>query len=638
MHKILERQLRRLKASTTALPGLRVWKEMLDQVDKAYLQADQDRYLLERSLAISSKEMQDLYLQQQRQSEEALSQSEGKYRSLFDNAFDSIFIIDVETRRILDVNQIAADRLGYTRDELLALHVDELNPPGEAAENYVLTQKLINEGSLVFERTHVRKEGSYMPVEVSSRLLHYDGRRIFQSFVRDITDRKRAEQELTRLATHDPLTNLPNRALFDDRLNHAVTLGKRNDKVLAVLFMDLDGFKAVNDAFGHKQGDRLLQTLSDRLVSTVRQSDTVARLGGDEFALLLESINHESEVIPVIEKIIKAVNEPFRIHNAEAFISCSIGVSLFPTDGTDPDTLIQNADRAMYLCKAEEANNYRFFTPAMKTQALERLELGNQLRQAIKRDEISIMYQPQIDSRQGVAIGLEALARWQHPALGLLLPETFVPLAEETGLIASLSDLLLRKACREIKALLDSGAPEIRLAVNLSQRDLGRANLIETITEALEETGFSPRLLELEVSENTIFHNMERSRSVLEQIKALGVRLAIDDFGVGSSTLSQLARLPFDTLKIDRQFASQLTSSPNEAAIVNGIVTIAKSLGVEVIAEGVENQAQLDFYESLGCHHIQGWLFAEAVPVDQVSELLRTGIKRPQLQMKIDGV
>lgn len=633
MHKILWRQLKRLQIDESLPPDIEAWEKFLAYVDHTYRQADQDRYLLERSLAISSKETQDLYDEDKRRVEEALQVSEGKYRSLFEQAGDAIFIIDAETRKILEVNQEAADRLGYTREELLSMEVDQLNPPEEFARNEEIVRKLREIGMVRFERLHLRKDGSAMPVEVNSILLEQDGRIVYQSIARDITERKAAELELQRMANYDSLTGVSNRFMFMDRIAHAIEMAKRNKEILAVLFLDLDGFKAINDAFGHEHGDSLLQIVSKRILANVRKSDTVARLGGDEFAILLEGLTHGTDALPIVQKIIHGVSEPFRLRNAEAFITCSIGISLFPVDGEDSDTLIQNADRAMYLSKAEGKNNYRFFTPAMKTQALERLELGNQFRHALERGEILLHYQAQIDARTGRAVGVEALARWQHPQLGLLLPEKFIPLAEEMGLVVPLSDWVLQTACKQMQAWMARGVPPLRLAINLSDRDINQSDFVKKVKGVLGETGLSANLIELELSENTIFRDLDRAQDALAKLKYLGVRLAIDDFGTGYSTLSQLARFPFDTLKIDRQFSPQVISSPAHAAIVNGIVTIAKNLGVEVIAEGVETSAQLDFYESIGCHQIQGYLFSEVVPAEKIELLIREGIKRPQLEL-----
>ncbi|HSS96470.1 MAG TPA: EAL domain-containing protein, partial [Terriglobales bacterium] len=545
MHKILWRQLKRLRIEENLPPDLDDWEKFLLSVDHTYRQADQDRYLLERSLAISSRETQDLYNEEKRRVEEALLTSEGKYRTLFEQAGDSIFIIDAQSRKILEVNQIAADKLGYTREELLAMKVDEINPPEQFARNEEIAKKLQELGAVRFESIHLRKNGSGIPVEVNSILLEQEGRVVYQSIARDITERKATELELQRLANYDSLTGISNRFMFMDRLNHAIEIGKRNKDVLAVLFLDLDGFKAINDAFGHEHGDTLLQIISKRIVESVRTSDTVARLGGDEFAILLEGLTSDRSVLPIVQKIINRVAEPFSFRNAEAFITSSIGISLFPGDGEDADTLIKNADQAMYLSKVEK-NGFRFFTPAMKTQALERLELGNKFRHAIEQNEMLLVYQAQIDARSGRVIGVEALARWQHPQFGLLLPERFIPLAEEMGLIVPLSDWVLETACRQMQKWLGQGVQPIRLAVNLSERDINQADFSEKVEQTLDQTGLPAHLLELELSENTIFRNLDKAQHALAKLKSLGVRLAIDDFGTGYFTLSQLADFPFD--------------------------------------------------------------------------------------------
>jgi diguanylate cyclase (GGDEF)-like protein/PAS domain S-box-containing protein len=628
MHKILWRQLRRLQLDPSSPPSPGDWEKLLGHVEHTYRQADQDRYLLERSLAISSKEIQDLYSEEQRRVQEALRVSEGKYRTLFEHAVDAIFIIDVSTREILDVNQIAADRLGYSRAELLSMTIDDLYPPEELARNAEIIERLQQTGRLTFERIHIRKDGTTMPVEVSSTVLEQDGRLVYQSIARDITQRKITELELQRLANYDSLTGVANRPMFMERVAHAIDLARRSKTLLAVLFLDLDGFKAVNDAFGHEHGDTLLQIIAKRILESVRKSDTVARLGGDEFAILLEGLKKAEETTPIVEKIITSVSQPFSFQNAEAFITSSIGVSVFPNDGSDPDTLIQNADRAMYVSKSEGKNNYRFFVTAMKTRALERLELGNQFRHALERQEIAVFYQAQINSKTGGVYGVEALARWRHPQLGILLPEKFIGLAEEMGLIVPLSEWMLRSACMQVKDWLAEGISPVRLAVNLSDRDLRQPDLVARVERLLKETNFPPSFLELELSENTIFRDLDTTEDTLAQLKKLGLRLAIDDFGTGYSTLSQLARFPFDTLKIDRRFAAQLNSSSAHAAIVSGIVSIAHNLGMEVVAEGVEDQKQLDFYEKAGCFNIQGWLFDEPAQPEDMLATIRAGVTR----------
>ncbi|MCW5873083.1 MAG: EAL domain-containing protein [Anaerolineales bacterium] len=627
MHKILRRQLKRLELDPAASPDAKAWAEFLGTIEQTYRHADQDRYLLERSLAISSKEIHELYDQEQRHIKEALRVSEGRYRSLFEHAIDSIFIIDVETRRILDVNHVAADRLGYTRDELLAMEIDAIYPREETERTQDIVQQLLVTGHLTFERTHVRRDGSTMLVEVSSIILEQDGRQVYQSIARDITQRKITELELQRLAKYDSLTGVANRTLFMDRISHAIELAQRNHSSLAVLFLDLDGFKAVNDAFGHEQGDALLQIIARRIQDSVRKSDTVARLGGDEFGILLEGIRDLDETVGIVQKLIDTVSQPFNFHNAEAFITTSVGISIFPAHGNDPETLIQNADWAMYASKSEGKNSFRFYATAMKTKALERLELGNQLRYALERNEIVAYYQPQVDCVDQRIVGMEALARWHHPQLGTLLPEKFVGLAEEMGLIVQLSDWMLRTACTQVKSWLDRGIQPVRLSINLSDRDM-QSDLVGRVEAALAYSQLPPQWLELELSENTIFRHIQEEQDKLAKLKALGVQLAIDDFGTGFSTLSQLAEFPFDTLKIDRYFAVQIATSPAHAAIVSGVVTVAQKLGMEVFAEGVETQEQLELYKTAGCTNIQGDLFSPPLPADEALALLQAGVVR----------
>lgn len=633
MHKILIRQLQRLLLEQGLTPTAEEWQTFLKTVDRTYQQADQDRYLLERSLAISSREMQELYATEQEQSAEALKQSEDKYRSLFDNAFDSIFLIEAASRRILDCNQIAATRLGYQREELIGKSIDDLNTEGDRLDRDEITRRLEEEGYLTFERTHVHKNGALIPVEVSTVMVELQGVRIFQSTVRDISDRKQAEAELKRLATHDPLTSLPNRALLDDRLAQAIYSAERNSENLAVLFVDLDGFKKVNDAFGHKQGDELLKLIATRLQGTIRKVDTVARLGGDEFCVVVQGFADISSVETVARKIISAIAEPFHMDNAEAFITASIGISLFPEDGTSVESLIQNADRAMYYSKVDGKNDFRFYSTQMQTQALERLERSSQLRRAIRDQQLRLAYQPQVDSKTGRVIGVEALTRWPRPSQDELLPSHFIPLAEETGLILPLSSWMLEEALRQVGEWRAQNLPEIRLAINISEREISQSDFVSRIRATLNASGLPPHLLELELSERIIFHDVARAEGVLHELRALGVRLAIDDFGSGYSTLSQLAQFPFDTLKVDQKFAPQLSKSNSYAAVVRGIATIAENLEVELIAEGVETEEQLHFYESLGCHTIQGWLFARASDPGAVVELIQSGIQRPQIQL-----
>jgi diguanylate cyclase (GGDEF)-like protein/PAS domain S-box-containing protein len=636
VHKILERQLKRLSIA----PGHGInddeWQEFLNLIDRVYAQADQDRYLLERSLAISSKEMQALYEKQERESSRALKLSEGRYRSLFENAHDSIFIIDAQTRQIVDANHIAATRLGYSDEELRKLSIEQINTPEEAEENALIFDQIRQFGTLTFERTHVRRDGSHMPVEISSAYLEVDGRGILQSLVRDITDRKIAEARLKDLASHDSLTHLRNRGFFDDRMMHAIQIAKRRHEKLAVLFIDLDKFKAINDAFGHKVGDHLLVNISERLKSSVRESDTVGRFGGDEFVILLEGIDSDEDVLLIAKKISENIAKSYKLEGADVFVTASIGISMYPKDGQTPDQLIQNADRAMYLGKNNGEKPFEFFNAKMKTRALEKLEISNQIRIAMQEDKFTLHYQPQVDSKTGRVYSVEALIRLNQ-ANGILSdPGHFLPIAEETGLILEMGEWVLETACMQMMSWLNKGIAPDWVSVNLSDRDLNRPDFIAMLEGVLHRTQIPPENLELELTENIIFRDMEKTRLTLGKVKELGVRLAIDDFGTGYSTLQHLADFPFDTLKIDRHYAHRLSRSSKDAAVVSGIIMIARNLGLNVVGEGIENEEQLSFYESQDCHHIQGWLFSKALNADGIEELLSNGgIRRPQLKLAL---
>jgi len=448
---------------------------------------------------------------------------------------------------------------------------------------------------------------------------------IITGIIIDITDRKQAEEKLLFMATHDSLTNLPNRDLFNDRLNHAIAMARRNDRKLAVLFIDLDNFKSVNDAFGHKQGDWLLRLITQRLLNCVRESDTIARIGGDEFIVLLENITDIEDTLPIAEKIIQTVAEPFKLENSEVFITSSIGISLFPNDGEDSEALLTNADRAMYKSKDEGKNNFSYYSAAMHTEVLERLELRNQLRQAIDNNELELHYQPTIDFCSEKIVTVEALLRWNHPERGLLQPGQFIVLAEESGLILPITEWVLNTACRQMKTWIDEGIPPLRVAVNFSGRDLNRTDMVSTIKGILDKTGLQPGLLTLEFTENIIFQRFTRAQEILEELKSIGVNLSIDDFGSGYSTLSQLANFSFDSLKIDRHFSENIVNSEKDRAIVSGIITIARNLGLDIIVEGVETEEQLKIYTEFGCSQHQGWYFSKALPVNEVEPLIRKG-------------
>jgi len=427
-------------------------------------------------------------------------------------------------------------------------------------------------------------------------------------------------------AYYDGLTNLPNRTLLLDRLQQAVARRRRYPCPAALLFLDLDRFKPINDTLGHAAGDLVLQSVARRLTGCVRETDTVSRLGGDEFAILLSRTAHKHDAATVARTILNALAMPFVVDSHELLLTASIGIALCPDDGEDPETLVRNADAAMYRAKEHRGGSYQFYQPAMNAHALERLRLEKDLRQALFREEMRAYYQPQVDARTGKITGLEALLRWRHRELGLLLPADFIPLAEETGLIVPLGEWMLHTACAQGKAWLDAGVGLQRIAVNLSARQFRQGDLLGAVSKALRDTGLNPRRLALEITESRAMHEAPQTVAVLHELKAMGIQLAMDDFGTGYSSLSSLRQFPIDMLKIDMSFVQGIASAPENAAITRAIIAMAHSLEVKAIAEGVESSEQDRFLRSLDCDEEQGYLFGRPLPAHRTTGLL--GITR----------
>ncbi|HEY2944438.1 MAG TPA: EAL domain-containing protein [Vicinamibacteria bacterium] len=438
----------------------------------------------------------------------------------------------------------------------------------------------------------------------------------------DITERKRAEEQIKSLAYHDSLTGLPNRRLFQDRLSVAVAQAHRNAQRLAVLFLDLDRFKSVNDSLGHAAGDRLIQEVAERLRTCLREGDTVARLGGDEFTLLLPGVAQVVDAARVAEKVLDALRVPFLIDDRELLATASIGISLYPEDGRDADTLVKNADNAMYRAKQQGRDNYQLCAPALNATALERLALESSLRHAVGQDELVLHYQPVLDLVSGRVESMEALLRWRHPELGLVPPADFIPLAEMTGLVIAFSPWVLRTACAQAREWQAAGHPGLGVAVNLSARQFQHPGLVGQVKRALEETRLEARFLELEISESSAMQGPEANVPTFRALKALGVGLAIDDFGTGCSSLSYLRRFPIDALKIDRSFTAEITRDPDDAAIANVVIALAHTLKLRVVAEGVETDDQLSFLTARRCDQGQGYLFGSPRPAQDCTALL----------------
>ncbi len=437
---------------------------------------------------------------------------------------------------------------------------------------------------------------------------------------------RQQDEEIRIMAYHDPLTGLPNRLLFNELLYLALALAQRHDhdRGLAVLFLDLDRFKVINDTLGHTVGDQLLQAVAERLKECCRRDrDTVARRGGDEFIILLPDIDTTREAVNVAQKIIDAFSHPFAISEHELFVGASIGISIFPDDGADCETLIRNSDMAMYRAKEQGRNRYCLFNQSMNDEAAQRLAMENSLRRALQRGEFFLDYQPEVNVKNGSVIGFEALVRWQHPELGLVPPKKFICLAEETGLIVPLGEWILRNACAQNKAWQDAGLTSVRVAVNLSPREFQSINLAEMVENVLGETKLEPRWLELEVTEGIMIHDIETTSRTLRRLSNLGVHISIDDFGTGYSSLSYIKKLPINTLKIDQSFVNDITTNSDDAAIATAIITMAQSLRLNVVAEGVEAKEQMKFLYSHKCQGMQGYYFSRPLPAGEIQPLLR---------------
>lgn len=455
--------------------------------------------------------------------------------------------------------------------------------------------------------------------------------------VQDITERKKAEEQIRTLAYYDTLTELPNRVMFKEHLGKALARARRRNNLVATLLLDLDRFKRINDTLGHSVGDQLLREVAARLMQSVRREDlvsrhsfddtatSVARLGGDEFAIMLTDLESVQAAAKVARRTLDMLSAPISLDAQEVFATASIGITVFPFDGEDVDSLLKNADTAMYHAKSEGRNNYQYYTKSMNASAFENLALENSLRRALERGEFELYYQPQLNLDSGEIVGVEALIRWQHPELGMVSPVQFIPLALETGLIVPMDEWGLRTACQQAKAWQDAGLRPMRVSVNLSSYQFRQKKLVELVARILSETRLDPQYLDIELTESTIMQNAEETVKTLHELKEMGIKLSVDDFGTGYSSLSYLKRFPLDTLKIDRSFIKDITTDPDDEALTRAILAMSNSLKLRVIAEGVETEEQLNFLRANGCDEFQGYLFSRPVRAIEIAEMLRTG-------------
>ena len=552
-----------------------------------------------------------------------------------------VVIVDAASHNIVYANSKALSMGGYTEESVIGHVCHKLLCPAEIGKCPItdLGQEVDNA-----ERVMLLQDGTKMPIIKTAVPIRYKGKRyLIESFVdnhkrkqmqeqlieannnlrEEITTREKIQEEIKYLAYHDYLTGLANRLLFIDQLNHAMSLAKRMAKMLAIMFLDLDGFKMINDSMGHAVGDQLLKEVSNRLLHTMRQSDLVARVGGDEFVIMIENEESLENIKLVAEKILGCFRQPFRLNNNDCFITTSVGVAIYPTDGEDAEKLIKNADIAMYKAKEKGRNQYALCTSVMKTNVIETMKLSNMLYCALDRNELELYYQPQVNSKNNKIIGLEALIRWNHPVYGMIPPGKFIPIAEHNGLIIAIGEWVLRTACRQNKAWQDAGLINLRIAVNLSIRQFQNPDITNQVQNILKETGLDPRYLELEITESMLMQDTEYVVHTLNQLKNTGISISIDDFGTEYSSLSYLKTLPVDKIKIAMPFVQGIDVSDKDEAITKAIIVLARSLGLNVIAEGVETETQFSFLTRSMCDEIQGYFFYKPMPAHALEELLR---------------
>ncbi|MGM0570436.1 EAL domain-containing protein [Marinobacter sp.] len=571
--------------------------------------------------------------------QQRLEKSESLHRYIVNNSPDIVFMLDGQGRFCF-LNRKVVNLLGYQPADLLGKHFrllldDEeasrsklaLNDPGISADHPVSFEVCLRASGS--DRATRHFEITAFPIsddswrtlgdrEYSDLSLHAR----YYGIARDVTERKEAEAFISFQAYHDLLTRLPNRALFRDRLTMALNHASRHHQQLAVMFLDLDRFKIINDTLGHTVGDRLLQAVTQRLEKCLRKGDTLSRFGGDEFTLLLPAVPDREDAAVIANKLINALREPFQLDNQDIFIGVSIGIAMFPEAGDNIEQLIRNADLAMYQVKSRGKDSYCFFESSMTVDSSERLTLERDLRRAISDGELRVHYQPQVCLRTRRITGLEALVRWQHPERGLLMPADFLPLASETNLISEISHQVLTSACEEVGQWIAAGHRDLRLAVNLSPVQVEHPMFTERLMSQLRHIGFPPANLEIEITENVIMNDLEQVSHTLRELARHGVRIAIDDFGTGYSSLNYLHHLPIHTLKIDRSFVHGVRSGNDGACIVNAIIAMAQGLKLEIVAEGVETQDQLEYLSTSDCDLVQGFLFGRAQPGDRIAELL----------------
>ncbi|HEX2585728.1 MAG TPA: EAL domain-containing protein [Steroidobacteraceae bacterium] len=565
-------------------------------------------------------------------SESALEAGERAQVTL-DSIGDAVVSVDI-TGHVIYLNATAEKMTGWLQSQAAGRMVNEvLHIVDAITRSSVLSPMLsaIARNEIVRLTSNcllIHRDGNEAAIEDSAAPIHNRHGNVTGAVMvfRDVSIARAYSSQMFYLARHDSLTGLPNRILFNDRLTQAVALASRQKQKLAVLFLDVDRLKQINDSFGHDMGDRLLQMVAQRLLSCVRSSDTVSRQGGDEFLILLPEVTQSHSAVVTAEKILTALRQPCRIDQHELYVSASIGIATYPEDGAEAETLIKRADFSMYHVKDNGRSNYQFFTEKLNARALQRESLRKDLGYALERNEFALVYQPQLNMESGLITGVEALIRWHHPLRGVISPEQFIPVAEECGAIVSIGQWVMREACYQARSWQKAGLSPLRIAVNVSAIELRAAGFVTAVADILIASGLNPHFLELELTETFLMQDSSPTAAVLHELKALGVQLTLDDFGTGYSSLTHLKRFPIDALKIDQSFVRDVTTDADDASIVGAVISMGNSLHLRVVAEGIETQGQLDFLRTHGCAEGQGMFFSKPVSSGEFTQLLRSSV------------
>lgn len=617
MHTLLQEQLATLGKGLASDPAHPLWRA----ISTHYQRTEEELHALRQTLQDATQELRyrndELYerIAEFQVNENELKQYVALISATIESSQEGILVIDLQHRPVVfnhrfmamwqlneswvrasrgrDIYEIIRVQLQNPADFLQQL--EEVKTPGtQACSDYEL------------------KDARFIECFV----MHHSDVGLVWSF-RDISEKRKQEALIRYQAHHDALTNLPNRTLFNDRLTHALKKRSRSPSKMAVFYLDLDGFKTINDSLGHQMGDALLMQVSQRLSDTLRDDDTVARLGGDEFVVLLEDVQGHGMVVQLAERVLEVFRRPFHLQGQELYITTSIGIAVYPDDGESEELLLRNADIAMYKAKDQGRNNFHFFTPSLERLAKHRLSLETQLRHAVQNEAFQLYYQPKISMLTGQLVGFEALLRWYTPENGFIGPDTFVPIAEATGMILPLGSWVVREACRQAKIWVEMGFPELYIAVNLSPKQFQQSNIFNQVLAAMDAEQLPYRNLALEITESMVMHNVHGAIEVLRRFREQGMTVCMDDFGTGYSSLNYLKTLPIDILKIDRTFIKDIDTSPDDRAIASSIITLGHNLGLKVVAEGVEQPDQIDFLKAQHCDMVQGYYYAKPLPADQ---------------------